>query len=136
MDEEKKGSRGSEFWQIIFPALMGLILIGLLCAWVVVGVNPVEITRFAEISTVLLVIPVIIISLLSFVILGLFIYLVQRLIVGIPPISTRILGFLDQVKTAVQKVSDAIIQPILNPAAIIIAIRNLFIKKGTRYRVE
>jgi len=136
MDKEKKRSRGSEFWQIIFPALMGLILIGLLCALVVVGVNPVEITRFAEISTVLLVIPVVIISLLSFVILGLFIYLVQRLIIGIPPISTRILDFLDQIRTAVQKFSDTIIQQVINPAAIITAIRNLFIKKGTRYRVE
>jgi uncharacterized protein YneF (UPF0154 family) len=136
MDKEKKRSRGSEFWQIIFPAFIGLILIGLLCALVVVGVNPVEITRFAEISTVLLVIPVVIISLLSFVILGLFIYLVQRLIIGIPPISTQILDFLDQIRTTVQKISDKIIQQVINPAAIITAIRNLFIKKGTRYRVE
>jgi len=136
MEEKKKVSRGSEFWQIIFPALIGLALIGFLCVWVVIGVNPGELTRFAEISTVLLVIPVITLSLFSFIILGFLIYLVQRLIVGLPPVTIKILEFLDKVKGVVKKVSETIVQPVISPAAIATGIRNLFSKNGNRYRIE
>ena len=136
MDEKKKLSKGSEFWQIFFPGLAALILVGLACAWVVVGVNPGEIGRFAEISTVLLVIPVLIFSLLSFIILGLLIYLVQKMILGIPPYSARLLDFLTKLKSAVQKISDTFAQPVIRPMALISGIRSIFSKKDTRYRVE
>jgi len=136
MEEKNKVSRGSEFWQILFPALIGLVLIGLLCAWVVIGVNPGELARFAEISTVLLVIPVITLSLFSFIILGFMIYLIQRLILGIPPVTTKILEFLDKVKEVVKKISDMIIQPVISPTAIVTGIRNIFSKNGNRYRIE
>jgi Zn-dependent protease with chaperone function len=136
MAENKKASRGSEFWQIIFPALIGLILVGLLCAWIVVAVSPGNISRFAEISAVLLVIPVLFFSLFSLLLLGLLIYLVQRMIQVIPPLTTRVVEFLEKIQEAVRKISEVIVKPVIQPTSVVTGIRNIFAKKGTRYRIE
>ena len=136
MTEKKKNSRGSDIWQIFFPALVGLILIGTLCAWVVVGVSPGYISRFAEISTVLLVIPVLISAIFILLLLGLLIYLVQRLIQVIPPFTTRVVKFLEKIQEVVQKISDVIVKPVIQPASVITGIRNILAKKGPRYRIE
>ena len=136
MAEKNNGSRGSEFWQIFLPALIGLILIGLSGAWIVIQVSPANVTRFAEISTVLLVIPVILVSLSSFLILGLLIYLVQRLMGIIPPFTGRILEFLEKIRGAVVDISDKVVRPVIQPFSLITGIRNLFLRKGMRYRVE
>lgn len=136
MAEKKKTSRGSEFWQIFFPTLVGLILIGLICAWIVVGVSPGNISRFAEISTVLLVIPVIFFSLFAFLLLGLLIYLIQRLIQVIPPFTTQVVEILEKIQQAVSNISELIVRPVIQPTSVITGIRNIFSKKGTRYRIE
>lgn len=136
MAEKKKTSRESEFWQIIFPGLVGLILVGLLCAWIVVAVSPGNISRFAEASTVLLVIPVLFFSLFSLLLLGLLIYLVQRIIRVIPPFTTRVVEFMEKIQEAVRKISEVIVKPAIQPTSVITGIRNLFTKKGIRYRIE
>jgi hypothetical protein len=136
MMKDKKNFQGSAFWQIIFPALVGILLTALLCVWIVLDGKPADISRFAEISTILLVIPVIIVSLLSFVILGFLIYLIQRMIIGIPPFTIRVLDFLDGIKSASDSISAAIVQPVISPLAILAGIRKLFSKKGTRFRIE
>lgn len=136
MAEKKKASRGSEIWQIFFPALVGLILVGLICAWIVIGVSPGNISRFAEISTVLLVIPVLFFSLFTLILLGLLVYLIQRLILVIPPFTTRVVEFLERIQEAVQNISERIIKPFSQPASVITGIRNMFTKKGIRYRIE
>ena len=136
MVEENKGNRGSEFWQIIFPALVGLILIGLICAWVVISGTDSEVTRFAEISTVLLVIPVLIFSVLGLLLMGLLIYAVQRLIISIPPISKIILEFVENIRVWMEDLSELIIKPVTGPVAFLTGLRNLFSRKRTRYRVE
>jgi predicted PurR-regulated permease PerM len=136
MAEEKKTSQGSEFWQIIFPALVGLILTGLLCAWIVVAVSPGKISLFAEISTVLLVIPVLLFAFFTLLLLGLLIYLIQRLIQVIPPFTTQVTEFLEKIQEAVRKLSDVIVKTVIQPTSVITGIRNLFAKNGTRYRIE
>jgi hypothetical protein len=136
MTEKKKISRGSDFWQIIFPALVGLILVGLLCTWIVISVSPGNISRFAEISTVLLVIPVIFFSLFTFILLGLLIYLVQRMILVIPPFAAQVVEFLEKVQEFVHNFSESIVKPVIQPTSVILGIRNLFSKKKDRYRIE
>ena len=136
MTEKSKTTKGSEFWQIFFPTLVGLILVGLICAWIVVGVSPGNISRFAEISTVLLVIPVLFFSLFAFLLLGLLIYLVQRVIQVIPPFTTQAVEFLEKIKQAVQKISELIVKPVIQPTSVITGIRNIFSKNGNRYRIE
>ena len=136
MTEKKKTARGSGFWQIIFPALVGLILVGLLCTWIVISVSPGKISRFAEISTVLLVIPVIFFSLFTFILLGLLIYLVQRMIQVIPPFTAQVVEFLEKVQEFAHNFSESIVKPVIQPTSVILGIRNLFSKKKNRYRIE
>jgi len=136
MAEKKKSSRGSEFWQIIFPALAGLILIGLLCAWVVVSASPGSLSRLAEISTVLLVLPIILVSSLAFLLLGGLIYLVQRLIQAIPPLTGKAVDFLRKIQSGIRGVADFIVKPVIQPSALLTGMRSIFSRKNTRYRVE
>ncbi len=136
MTGKKKATRGSDLWQIFFPTLVGLILVGLLCAWIVVAVSPGNISRFAEISTVLLVIPVLFFSLFSLLLLGLLVYLVQRIIQVIPPFTTQVVEFLEKIQEAVRKISEVIVKPVIQPSSMITGIRNIFAKKGARYRIE
>ena len=100
------------------------------------GVSPGNISRFAEISTVLLVIPVLFFSLFAFLLLGLLIYLVQRVIQVIPPFTTQAVEFLEKIKQAVQKISELIVKPVIQPTSVITGIRNIFSKNGNRYRIE
>jgi len=101
-----------------------------------VAVSPGNISRFAEISTVLLVIPVLFFSLFSLLLLGLLIYLVQRMIQVIPPFTTRVVEFLEKIQEAVRKISDVIVKTVIQPTSVVTGIRNKFTKKGTRYRIE
>jgi hypothetical protein len=52
MAEKKESPAGSSFWQIIFPAIAGTILILLVCVWVASGVGPGNISRFAELDKI------------------------------------------------------------------------------------
>jgi hypothetical protein len=136
MSQNKQAPRGSEFWQIFFPALAGLILIGLLCAWVVVSASPGMVSQLAEISTLLLVIPIILVSSLAFFLFGGLIYLVQRLIQVIPPLTKRAQEFLQKIQAGVSRMSELIIKPVIQPSAIWTGIRNIFSRQNTRYRIE
>ncbi|MCK4800679.1 MAG: hypothetical protein KAS84_01705 [Anaerolineales bacterium] len=134
---EKNGSpAGSSFWQIIFPALIGFIIILLICVWLVINISPGNLSRFAEISTVLLVLPVLFFSLIIMLILAAAVILVIRLIRGIPPITNQILEFLSKIQDGVRKISQLIVNPVIQPARILGGIRSLLIRKKSRYRIE
>jgi hypothetical protein len=134
---EKKGSpAGSSFWQINFPAVIGLIIIFLICVWVAMNISPGNLSRFAEISTVLLVLPVVFFSLIIMLILAAAVILVIRLIRGIPPITRQILEFLSKVQDGVKKISQMIVNPVIQPTGLLEGIRSLIISKKSRYRSE
>jgi len=134
MKKKKEHAVGSGFWQIIFPTIVGTIVILLVCVWVVIGVGAGNITRFAELSTVLLVIPVLFFLLIVMFVLGASIYLVVRLMYGLPSITSRILEFLEKIRDGVGKVSDFVVKPVIQPTAILRGIREVLPKKnpGTR----
>ena len=136
MAEQKGSPAGSSFWQIIFPALIGFIIILLICVWVVMSISPGNLSRFAEISTVLLVLPVLFFSLIIMLILVAAVILVIRLIRGIPPITRQILEFLSKIQDGVRKISQLIMNPVIQPAGLREGIRSLLIKKKSRYRIE
>ncbi|MEE9599443.1 MAG: hypothetical protein V3V66_03185 [Anaerolineales bacterium] len=134
MEKKKEHPAGSGFWQIIFPAIIGAIVILLICVWVVIGVGAGNITRFAELSTVLLVIPVLFLLLIAMFVLGASLYLVVRLMQGLPSITSRILEFLEKIREVVERISDVVVKPVIRPTAIIRGIREVLPKKnpGTR----
>ena len=136
MAEKKKTSSGSSFWQILFPTLFGTILLLLVGIWVVLYTSPGNISRFAELSTILLVIPILFSSLLVMLLLGALIVLVLKVIQSLPPITGKILEVLKQVQKVVAGVSKNTVKPIVRPAAFMAGIRRLFSKDDSRVQID
>jgi len=95
-----------------------------------------NISRFAEISTVLLVIPGLFFSILFLVVLVGLIVLVIRIIQAVPLISSRVLEYSNKFRDLIAKVSDIIVKPIINPAAILGGFRTLLSRKKSRFKIE
>jgi hypothetical protein len=110
-----------------------IILIGGL---VVVNLGEGDLSRFAEISTVLLLIPVIISSILLFVIFGAGILLVTKAMERIPLLTTRILEILNQIQDVVKKIAEFIIQPVIRPSALLGGLRDILSRGESKYRIE
>lgn len=129
MAEKKKSPRGSEFWQILFPTLVGAVLILALGIWFGLTGSTGSLSRFAEISTVLLAIPVYIGSLLFALLLVGMIYLVSQLIKGIPTITGRVLEVLDKIRVGAARGSRSLTRLVIEP----IAILGIF-RRGTEHQ--
>jgi hypothetical protein len=136
MAENNGSPAGSSFWQIIFPSLVFGVLIILIAVWVVIGLGDGDVGRFSEISTVLLVLPVVISSLILFVIFGAGIVLISRIMSGIPPITSWILEFLTKIQQGIGKVSEFIVQPVIRPSALLGGLRNILSRGKSRLRIE
>jgi len=136
MAEKKKAPAGSVFWQIIFPTLVGTILFLLGGIWIVLYSSPGNIARFAEISTVLMVIPVLFGSLLVMVLLGALIALVLKVIEGIPPITEKILEVLQQIQKVIGGISKKAVVPIVRPSAVMAGVRRLFSRDKSRVKMD
>ncbi len=136
MVERRNTSRGSSFWQIIFPALIGALFVLLLAFWLVAISSRDNLSRFAELSTVLLVIPTVFFSLLILLALGVSIYLVIRLMKVIPSGTDWILNFLDKINFGVTKITQLIVKPIIRPTAFLAGFRRIFSRGNPRHKVE
>mgnify|MGYP000409609729 CR=1 FL=1 len=136
MAEKKESPAGSSFWQIIFPAAAGTIFILLICIWVASGVGAGNISRFAELSTVLLILPVLFFSLIILVVLCAFFVLSVKMIRGLPPITSRIVEFLNKIRDGVSRFSEIIVQPVIQPTAYLKGLRAIFSREKSRYRIE
>lgn len=136
MAEKKESPAGSSFWQIIFPAVAGTIFILLICVWVVIGVGVGNISRFAELSTILLIIPVLFFSLIILVIMAACVVLSVKMIRGLPPITSRIVEFIDKIRDGVSRFSEIIVQPVIRPSAYLKGFRSIFTREKSRYEIE
>ena len=136
MAEKKKAPAGSSFWQIIFPTLIGTLLLLLVGIWIILYTSPGNISRFAEISTVLLVIPVLFSSLLLMLMLGGLIVLVSRIIQGLPIITEWILDKLEWVKKGVRVVSENATGPVIRPAALLAGMRRIITKDNSEVQID
>jgi len=136
MAEKKKAPAGSFFWQIIFPTLIGTLLLLLLGIWIILYTSPGNISRFAEISTALLVIPVLFSSLLVLLLLGALIILVIKIIQGLPSITGWILDKLEWIQKGVQVISKNVAAPVVRPAALLAGIRRIFSKDNSDVQID
>jgi hypothetical protein len=136
MAEEKGNPAGSSFWQIIFPAVLASMIFLLIGVLIVLRVNPANISRFAEISTVLLVIPVLIFSVLFLAALIAMVLLVVRIMKRIPPIFSWILEYTHKIRDAIIKFSDIVVKPIITPAALLGGLRSIFTRDKSRIKIE
>lgn len=117
MKEKKKYPAGLNFWQIILPTLLGAVLIILAGLWFVLSAGPGNVTRFAEISTVLLVIPVLFFALLIGLILAGMIYAVNWIMNWIPKMTAPVLTILEKIRQAAGMISKNSARLVIEPAS-------------------
>jgi hypothetical protein len=123
MVAKKKPPQGSEFWQIIFPTVVGAMVVLSLGIWFGLTGTSGNLARFAEISTVLLIIPVVLAALLFGLLLFGLTYLVGRLITGIPPLTERILKLLEKIREGTTKATRSAASLVIEPAALLAIFR-------------
>ncbi len=126
---KEKNPSGIKFLADHIPTIIGTLLLLLVGIWVILYTSPGNISRLAEISTVLLVIPVLISSLLVMFLLGASIVLVIKIIQGLPTITGWIFDKLEQIQKVVRLVSKNAAVPVIRPASILAGIRRIFIKE-------
>lgn len=136
MDEKRKAPAGSEFWQVIFPLILGIILVIFLAVWVVLEISPGNISRFAEISTVLLVIPYLGFSLLGLALLVALVTMTVKIIQGLPVITGKILEILDQITALIKKVSGYAVAPVIQPKAFLASLTEIFRKDKSEIQID
>ena len=119
MIEKKKYPRGSEFWQILFPTLLAAVLIVALGVWFGVTGSSGSLSRFADISTVLLAVPMYIAALLFGIVLAGLIYLVGKLFQVIPPITGRVLQILDKIQNGAALSTRFLARLVIEPISIL-----------------
>jgi predicted membrane protein len=136
MADKKKAPAGSSFWQIIFPTLVGTLLLLLVGIMIVLYTSTGNVSRFAEISTVLLVIPVLFSSFLVMLLLGALIVLIYKIIQGLPSITGWILDKVERIQKVVQAVSKNAAVPVIRPAAFLAGFRCIFTKNKSRGQID
>jgi hypothetical protein len=128
MKMNKERPAGSSFWQIIFPTLVGGILVIAIGVWFALNAGSSDLSRFAEISTVLLVVPVLITSLVFGLILVGSIYLVVQVIKWVPGVTEWILEKVQLIQRAAVRLSKFTASLVIEPAAFLAGVR----RKKTR----
>ena len=123
MVEKKKAPRGSEFWQIIFPTLMGAVLLLALGLWLGLTGSTGNLSRFAQISTALLAIPVYIAALLFGLVMVGLILLVGKLIEVIPTLTGWVLEFLEKIQKGAKLGTRSLAKLVIEPTALLAIFR-------------
>ncbi len=118
MAEKKNPSEGSEFWQIIFPTLVGTLLMLVLGIWFGLTGSTGSLSRFAQISTAMLAIPVFFAALLFGLVMVGLIYLVDKLMKGIPTITGRVFEVLDKIQEGAVKGSRSLARLVIEPTSL------------------
>jgi hypothetical protein len=136
MEEKKKTPTGSIFWQIVFPTLLGTLLLLLAAGMIVLKASPGNTSRFAEISTVLLVLPVMFSSILVMLLLGGAIALVLKVIHGLPSITGWILEKIELIQKIVTRISKSATVPIVRPATLMAGLGRIFSKGKPRVQID
>jgi len=126
MKENQKQPAGSIFLQITFPLLAGTAAVIALGVWVVIGVGGAGISRWAEISTVLLVIPVLILSLIPLAVIAGLAAGISWLIRNIPQITTRIQEAFRTVQETASRLSSLAVKPVIWPRSNWAGLKSIF----------
>lgn len=119
MAEKKRAPRGSEFWQIIFPTLVGAVLLLAVGVWFGLTGSSGNLARFAQISTALLAIPVYIVALLLGLVLVGLILLIGKLIQVIPSLTGWVLEYLGKIQKGAKLGTRSLARLIIEPIALL-----------------
>ena len=99
-------------WQVTIPMLIGSLIL-LAFAVLAAGIVPGEARRWADISMIWLIVPLMLVTLLSLLFLAGSIYAVMRLILVLPKYSYQALGWLLLLGLNLQRLNDRLVEPFL-----------------------
>lgn len=114
MNDNSKTSQISVLWQIYLPLFLGSALILGLGVWAALAsASGTDVSRFADVSAVLLIIPVLFVSLIPLAFLVGLVYGVIKLIEIIPVGTRRVREMLEKIRHGVDRGSRRVVQPFL-----------------------
>jgi hypothetical protein len=104
--------RREVFWQITLPLGIALLLIlGMVTGVILAGIKDVgDISRWADISVIWLLIPAIVITLISFIAVTGFVYLVTKLLGILPGYNRLGQDYVNLFKVRSKKIADLIVE--------------------------
>ena len=118
-----------QFWlQIFLPMLLAVLLIiavAILTGLAAFGENG-DLPRWAAISTIWLVIPVMIFGLLFLVLLAGLVYLLARALKVMPPYSSKAQYYVNRAASEIKRFSDMAAKPVLFLEGIIASLKAIF----------
>jgi hypothetical protein len=130
MDENKKTYHKGAFWQITAPLILGAVVIFGFGVWAAIeAVGGADVSRFADISAVFLLIPAMLLSLLPLALLGLLIYGLTRLMHFLPEGTRRVRRFVKRVHKVVDTASAKVVEPILRIKSVGAGLKSVFEKR-------
>lgn len=118
-----------QLWtQILVPLLLTFVALAALGAvsWAAATNGDEELSRWAAISTVWVVIPFMIAGLIFFILFAGLIYLMMRFIKIIPPYTGKAQKFMWRVEGTVKRGADAVVRPILGVEGFAATVKKLF----------
>jgi amino acid transporter len=114
------------FWQIMFPMLIGIIILFAMLAFIFISVRggASDLSRYADVSLIWLIIPSLIIALIFLIFLAAIIYLLTVLLQITPRYSHLILLYFEMGKYKLIHLSSQITEPIVKSKSIWAVVRH------------
>lgn len=113
-----------KLWQITIPLLLGIILA--LAFAVLAGLAQADsASRWADISLIFLLIPVMVVSLLFLAVLAGLVYLMIQALKFVPPLALKVQNIFAQVEQRVRTGSNLAVEPLLRLQSWLAALRAL-----------
>ena len=117
--------RRDVFWQIIFPLMIGmLLLLAALALIIFSAIQPVtDVGRWADVSLMWLIVPSLFFALILLVLLIAFVYLISFLLRLIPHYALIVQLYFEAGKNKVSQLSNLMIEPLLRMRSVWAAMR-------------
>ena len=114
--------------QILFPVILAGVGLAALVALIAIATfrQGGDVERWVAISTIWIVIPVIILTLIFLVVLGAMIYGMMQLLKWLPPYSGMAQRYVWRAQGYIQRGADMVTRPILGLESMISSLRNFF----------
>ncbi len=114
------------FWQIIFPMLIGILILFAMFVFIFISVRTgaSDLSRYADVSLIWLIIPSLIIALIFLIFLAAIIYLFTVLLRITPRYSHLILLYLEIGKYKIIRITNQVTNPIVKSKSIWAVVRH------------
>jgi hypothetical protein len=120
-----RSHRKQVFWQITVPLIIGVVILlalGFLTAW---RTAPEPVRRWADVSLIWLILPMLVMLLLGTVIVGALAFVVIKIIQKLPAAMLRVQSAIASVGAAVRKLGDKLAGPFIRIRSLLAALDTL-----------